>query len=67
MSQGGVVFCDRVRWNRREVGRGAVDRYSTALVQITGLAWVVGRNRVPTFHLSFGLETVNIGKGERVG
>jgi hypothetical protein len=32
-----------------------------------GLEWRGAAERVPTFHLSFGLETVNIGKGERAG
>ncbi len=45
----------------------AIDRYHTVLVQITGLEWHRMAKPVPTFHLSFGLETVNIDKRERAG
>jgi hypothetical protein len=50
-----------------QIRKAAFDRYPTVLVQITGLEWRRMAKLVPTFHLSFGLETVNIGKGERAG
>ena len=50
-----------------QIRMAEIDRSPMVLVQITGLEWHGRAKLVPTFHLSFGLETVNIDKRERAG
>ena len=50
-----------------QIRMAEIDRSPMVLVQITGVEWDRMVKLVPTFHLSFGLETVNIDKRERAG